>query len=257
MIFNISQAAPGGLPAFTYTGEYTFEEDGGKDWRIKLLTSGTLTFTDLGNAKKGIDVFLVGGGGSGGFGTMVGGYTQGFALGGSGGFNTLERIKPVKGVPYEIEIGAGAPKATARGKGKPGGTSTAFGFSADGGGGGGVYGQRGASSIAGDPGGSGGGGYQGNGGSNGSDGTGAYAGAGAGESCYEFREESSGVLYCGGGIGGGTNESQGNYPGAGGGGTTGSSGAANTGGGGGGKWDYNPGGAGGCGIVIIRNRRAA
>jgi len=257
MIFNVGAAAAGGYPEFTYSGEYTFIEDSDKDWRIKFLTSGKLTFTKLGNAKKGIDVFLVGGGGSGGYGTMQNGYTIGFACGGSGGYNTLDVATPEKSAEYEIVVGAGASKATARGKGKTGGTSSAFGFEADGGGGGGVIGWNSWPYIAGDPGGSGGGGEQGNGVSNGSDGTGDYATEGSGVNSYEFREESSGTLYGGGGIGGKTNENQGNYPGDGGGGTTGASGETNTGGGGGGTWDYNPGGTGGSGIVIIRNRRAS
>lgn len=51
-----------GFPEFTYTGNYSFIDDGEKNWRIKFLTSGVLTFTKLGNAKNGIDVFCVGGG---------------------------------------------------------------------------------------------------------------------------------------------------------------------------------------------------
>ena len=50
------------IPKFTYTGNYQFIDDGSGNWRIKFLSSGTLTFTSLGNARKGIDVFLVGGG---------------------------------------------------------------------------------------------------------------------------------------------------------------------------------------------------
>ena len=52
-------------PQYTYTGSSTFIDDGNGNWRIKFLTSGTLTFTNLGTGVNGIDVFLVGGGGSG------------------------------------------------------------------------------------------------------------------------------------------------------------------------------------------------
>ena len=51
-----------GMPEYTYTGNASLIDDGGGNWRIKFLTSGTLTFTKLGNAKGGLDVFLVGGG---------------------------------------------------------------------------------------------------------------------------------------------------------------------------------------------------
>ena len=50
---------------FTWTGEagtYQVLDDGDKNWRIKFLSSGT--FTPLKNMT--IDVFCVGGGGSGG-----------------------------------------------------------------------------------------------------------------------------------------------------------------------------------------------
>ncbi len=62
-----------GMPEYTYTGNASLIDDGGGNWRIKLLTSGVLTFTKLGNAKGGIDLFLVGGGCAGG-----GGYCDGY-----------------------------------------------------------------------------------------------------------------------------------------------------------------------------------
>ena len=52
-------------PEFTYTGEYEFIDEGEGSWRIKFKTSGRLTFTNLGSAQNGIDIFLVGGGGGG------------------------------------------------------------------------------------------------------------------------------------------------------------------------------------------------
>lgn len=53
--------ATGGLPEYTYTGAHQLIDDGGGNWRIKFLSSGTLT---LGNKTK-VDAFLVGGGGGG------------------------------------------------------------------------------------------------------------------------------------------------------------------------------------------------
>ena len=51
------------FPEFTYTGNYRLLDDGLaedgeiQNWRIKFLTSGTLEFNKLNNAKDGIDVF--------------------------------------------------------------------------------------------------------------------------------------------------------------------------------------------------------
>ena len=45
-----------------FTGNYKIENEGTADWKIHFLTSGTLTFTE---EPSRIDVFLVGGGGSG------------------------------------------------------------------------------------------------------------------------------------------------------------------------------------------------
>ena len=61
-------------PKFTYTGTHEYIDDGGGNWRIKFLTSGTLTLKN----KITVDVFLVGGGGAGGSG-------NGYMAGGAGG----------------------------------------------------------------------------------------------------------------------------------------------------------------------------
>ena len=65
MIFNTHYTyiggGGGGKPSFTYTGQYTEVDDGGGNWRIKFLTSGTLKLKN----KITVDVFLVGGGGGG------------------------------------------------------------------------------------------------------------------------------------------------------------------------------------------------
>ena len=54
------------LPTYTYTGSHQLIDEGNFNWRLKLLTSGTLTFSHLGSAESsGAQVFLVGGGGGG------------------------------------------------------------------------------------------------------------------------------------------------------------------------------------------------
>ena len=49
-------------PEISYTGTYALLDDGDGNWRIRFLTSGTLTFVKQ-NAT--VDVFCVGGGGAG------------------------------------------------------------------------------------------------------------------------------------------------------------------------------------------------
>jgi hypothetical protein len=228
-----------GSPKFTYTGDYLLVNDGEQNWRLKLLTSGTLTFTNLANARDGIDVFLVGGGGG-----TAGTNTNG---GSGGGYTkTTNNITLEKNKQYEIVIGAG-------GNGTDGGVTTAFGITADGG--------KGATSSYGAPGGSGGGaGWSGDedggdGGSDGNDGErGSYysGGAGQGSTTREFGEE-TGELYSGGG-GGSSGADTVHNGGEGGGGDTNKNGTPNTGGGGGAAANSIA-TSGGSGIVIIRNKR--
>lgn len=222
-------------PTYSYTGNAQLIDDGNYNWRIKFLTSGTLTVSDKGNADT-IDVFCVGGGAGGGK-TGQGASSCGS---GGGGYTTTS-----KGIAWAvgsaaITIGAGGAMGTS------GGTTTAYGVSA----GGGTSGTN----LVGGNGGSGGGGFcNGAGGSNGgngssgvdSDGISATAGGkGQGRTTREFGEY-SGTLYSGGGGG--------LYSGAGGegGGINGfgSNRVANSGGGGGGN------AAGTEGIVVIRNHR--
>ena len=247
-------------PTYTYTGSSQLIDDGNGNWRIKFLTSGTLTFTNLGTGVNGIDVFLVGGGGGG----RTGSQSVNGAGGGGGGYTTTKKGHTVSaGSSYNIVIGAGGATNS------NGGTSSAFGFSAAGG----KYGSPGSSNFGvevaiGGNGGSGGGGgtshqgYGGNGGSNGSNGsngTGGNGGTGQGTTTREFGE-SDGTLYAGGGAG-----TEGKA-GAGGGGVYNNTnnsdkyyvanGTANTGGGGGGgAFNFIKGGTGGSGIVVIRNTR--
>lgn len=248
------------IPEFTYTGDFEIVSDDDQpitvsqgNWKIRFLTSGTLTFTNLNGAENGIDVFLVGGGGGGSRAAGGGGYTK-----------TLKAVKVTVGTAYAIEVGAGGIAGVGNSKaGSSGGTSNAFGASANGGKANGT-----ASSYIGANGGSGGGagssnGAGGQGGSDGSDGfhrdgTHRDSGTGQGTTTREFGE-SGGKLYAGGGGGVGTTTPA--NGGAGGGGAGGStsggatSGATNTGGGGGGAVNSKAGGAGGSGIVVIRNAR--
>ncbi len=210
---------------FTYTGAFTVISDGGRDWRVKFTTSGTLTF--LRNPWL-IDLFLVGGGGGAPY---IGG-------GGGGGYTaTRKLIAPVVGTAYPIVVGAGGTASTATGGARAGtgGSSTAFGETAAGG-------QGGAhidNSQDGGNGGSGGGGTDGGyGGQNGEDGTGTTPGTGQGATTREFGEYPN-TMYANGGRG---------YP------YTGATGTANTGNGAGAG--NSSGRTGGSGIVVIRRHIA-
>lgn len=237
MIFNTHYpyiGGGGGKPSFTYTGQYTEVDDGGGNWRIKFLTSGTLTLKN----KITVDVFLVGGGG--------GGRSASSSGGGGGGYTHTERKMEIKPGSYPVVIGAGG---AADSDGNP---STFNGLSANGGGAAyksdASYGGNGGS----------GGGLWGNGGSDGGNGSSRYdrGGKGQGTTTREFGE-STGDLYAGGG--GGSSTSSQTYPGGAGGGGNGggniTAGTPNTGGGGGaGNLGVKAAG-GGSGIVIIRNAR--
>lgn len=216
----------GGLPAFSYTGSYQLLDDGNKNWRIKFLTSGTLTVSKLANS---IDLFLVGGGGGAANGGGGGGYTA-----------TIRGLVVNTGTSYSIVVGAGGTAGTVRTNAGTGGTSSAFTQSIGGGLGGcgwdNEWGVGGA-------GGSGGGGYGGQadpgiGGTDGSDGTKGVSdgGTGQGTTTREFGE-SNGTLYASGGNGGNIHIDP-------------VAGAVNTGDGGSGNFI-----AGGSGIVVIRNKR--
>lgn len=115
-----------GFPEYTYNGgDGSFTEtrnETNKYWELKLLSSGDLTFTKLGNASGGIDVFLLGGGGAGA-------NTGSTAVGGGGYYNTLIARSVVKGTIYQAIIGAGAESA-----GNAGGSSSFLGETAQGGG---------------------------------------------------------------------------------------------------------------------------
>lgn len=254
------------IPDITYTGSYKIVDDNNNvitstlgNWKIRFLTSGTLTFTNLRGAANGIDVFLVGGGGNGGSYSEANGYSS--ASGGGGGYTKTQKAFSVTTAStYSITIGGS------------GGNTSAFGYTAN-------AGKNGADKSAGGNGGSGGGGssiWNGNGMNGGSDGsngsTASYGnttysgGAGQRSTTREFGE-STGTLYAGGGgsgAGGGAPGASAGAGGSGGGGRgsyysngniSATSGSTNTGGGGGGGGRWGARGSGGSGIVIIRNKR--
>ena len=247
------------IPAFTYTGQYKIVDDSGNEitstttnnWNIRLLTSGTLTFTDL-RGTSSIDVFLVGGGAGSNSKTVSTDYGTVHSGGGGGGYTkTIKSVSVSENSAISVSIGAGG------GAGSSGGTTTVkvngSSYSASGGAAGGAPYWNGSNTVcgAGGSGGSGGGAASsggfagGSGGSNGGNGSGgrsnvfptSSAGSGQGTTTRAFGE-SSGELYSYGGSGGG-----GSAP------VVGTL-AANTGHGGQGS-----GGSGYSGIAIIRGHR--
>ena len=94
---------------FTYTGIYTWVDDGNHNYRIKFLTSGTFT------PKKRIvvDVWFLGGGAGGG---NSNGSNNKAGGGGGGGRTGQWANTPLNaGQPYVITIGAGGPNHSAGG----------------------------------------------------------------------------------------------------------------------------------------------
>lgn len=219
-----------GLPEFDYDGVYQLIDDGYGDWRIKFLTSGVIIFTKLGSGAKGIDVFLVGGGGGCGNANGVSDY---LGAGGGGYTKTTRQITIQEGVKYRIEIGAGGTKPNASNTQTRGGTTSAFNTY--------VEGWYSGKSVSGGDGGSGGASTNGTtGGTDGGDGSvgkmGGQAGKGQGTTTREFGE-ASGDLYASGGY------------------WDSRDGADNTGNGGGGVYLNSKTSTGGSGIVVIRNVR--
>lgn len=196
------------IPEFTYTGDYEIVNDSDEpitvsqgNWKIRFLTSGTLTFTNLNGAEGGIDVFLVGGGGAGGAagGNWMGG-------GGGGGYTTTKRAVIVQvNMGYKIVVGGISSNAGANG-----GDSSAFNQTAKGGKGGATHNGGNGGSGGGVGGNSNDGNYQASvGGTDGSDGKKAYRdnvehgtpGTGQGTTTAEFGESGK-KLYSPGGDGG-------------------------------------------------------
>ena len=182
MIFNTHYpyiGGGGGVPKFTYTGQYSFIDDGGGNWRIKFLTSGVLTWIK----DTMIDAFLVGAGG--------GGKSQSPQASGGGGYTkTVKSVALAKNAKYTIEIGVS-------GESVNGGNTSAFGLTAE------VvkFGLKVTSTVG--DGGSGRGGYNAAGGIDGANGStnSLYSGGtGQGTTTREFGE-STGDLYASGGSG--------------------------------------------------------
>lgn len=243
--------SPHSYPLFSYSGAYIIVNESDNQWKIKFLTSGTLIIDRLNGAKNGIDLFLVGGGGAGGYGYKN--FAQG--AGGGGGYTlSVANVSIETGTAYSIEIGAGAigvgrdvPTEAERGSHTcppRGGTSSAFGYEALGGYSGSCYRPY----SWGGNGGSGGGGWyadtdvRGSGGTNGQAGD-TQGGSGQGTSTREFYGidgDNTATLYSSGGNAGNK-----------------ANGLANTGDGGSGGFANNNeyGGDGGSGIVIIRAAR--
>lgn len=260
----------GGVPKFTYTGNYNVRDDG----VVELLTSGTIVFLNPAT----IDLFLVGGGGAGGSAVRGAG---GWGGGGGGYTKTFKNVTMSKNTPVAVTVGAGAVTSNDAAN-VPDGEVTTFGdMTAAGGKSAKPNTNNFTNDSDGGNGGSGGGGgryknyaYAGTGGNNGGNGERGTSNGGTGQqnTTREF-DEPTGKLYAGGG-GGGTYAveqtpayiANGGYGGGGDGAWTTSyvgtsrapvAGAANTGGGGGGgsKRTYEDsydGAAGGSGIVCFR-----
>ena len=179
-------------------GTYQVLDDGGSNWRIKFLSSGT--FTPLKNMV--IDAFLVGAGGGKGY-TRCGG-------GGAGYTTTVRSIVLAANTSYSIVVGAAGTNGRSSGSdGTNGGTTSAF--SAVAAGGKGSTTGKGTQGIGlSGSGGSGGGGYNisgvhaqrsaADGGTDGTDGTTitSAGGTGQGTTTREFGE-ADGELYASGG----------------------------------------------------------
>lgn len=250
------------IPAFSYSGDYEIVDDADTpittsdgNWKIRFLTSGVFTPTDLRGAENGIDVFLVGGG-SGGKNNKND-YETGSG-GGGGKTETVRNFQITANTAYLITIGAGGSPN------KNGGQTIAFGSIVDGGVG--KHGGSGGGGI-GYAGYSDGGGYDGE--YDGGDPEGSlYPGTGQGTTTREFGYIGGTLYSAGGGAGHYWNVDEETNresvkPGDDSAGTgalsetiAATAGKANRGGGGGGGSNKKANAApGGSGIVIIRNAR--
>ncbi len=279
-------SAPGreALTLFKYTGKYEVLGTGAGNQQVRFLTSGTLTMLDAVTC----DIFLVGGGGGGRSGHAIAGWNAGG--GGGGGYTVTANEVALAAGDYAITIGAGgsgldSTALPSTGNGKPskfygGGVN----LEAAGGKGAGKRKFGSSQAYMGDGGNGGSGGGAGyfnqatlppydtlpaqNGGTDGNDGSSSGlfsldAGAGQGTTTRAFGDE-NGTLYAGGGKGGvmGRTAKKGNFPGI-------QPRGDNTGDGGHGGgilavqtstesnkiYDYQMGGRGGSGVVILRISR--
>ena len=252
MLFNVGgyENPKGKMPEFEYTGSYQLIDDGKvggvQNWRLKLLTSGKLTFK---KGVKNVDLFIVGGGAGGATNFMDGSQLVAYGASGGGYTKTYLNVAVETNKEYPVVIGDGGAESS-KYTNHRGGSTTVFGVSAAGGYPGGYTGNfaDGSFNPKGGNGGSGGADYVMNpatgyeGGYNGSAGGGPDGGTGQGLTTAEFGE-TGGTVYSTGGstgtVGNGTTSKDPN-------------GKSNTGNGG-----TSTGGAsrGGSGIVVIRNAR--
>lgn len=108
-------AKGGAAVKFTYTGEYNVRDDG----VVELLTSGTIVFLE----PTVIDVFMVGGGGHGGY---TNGWLKNVGCGGGGGgyTRTIRKNTIAANTPINVTVGAGDTNVSTSGGS---GGSSAFG----------------------------------------------------------------------------------------------------------------------------------
>ncbi len=134
--YSCANSYNGVIPySLTYTGNCTVIDDGNNNWRVKFLTSGTLSFVE--NIE--LDLFLVGGGG--GVSSSI------YCGGGAGGYTATYREVVVNATDGKTNTGGGAGAGSSKyvtkggsGGGGNGGISSRYatpGYNNTGGGGGG------------------------------------------------------------------------------------------------------------------------
>ena len=105
------------VPSFTYTGTYQVVDNDDNEisdpttyageWKIRFLSSGTLTFNDNIEIENGIDIFVVGGGGNGASGSSyIAQDSRGGGGGGGGAALTITKFPAVAGSSYSIVVGS-------------------------------------------------------------------------------------------------------------------------------------------------------
>lgn len=260
--------------AYTYknaTRVYTTSIDGAQVVALPYNSKGMQTFTSSGvftvpYGVTTIDIFLVGGGGSGGNAKL---YSEIYAGGGGGGgyTSTISKLTVVPNATFNVIVGSGG-IPVAEMNGNQGGTTSFGEYKANGGIGGfaPTYSQSASGGIGGSGGSGGGKGERGfNAESGGANGSSTRHGVGQGITTRAFKEV-SGTLFSGGGGGGYSSNGSSDNAGLGGEGGGGKgatqaiyapafNGTANSGGGGGGGaglYGDRSAGSGGSGIVIVR-----
>jgi len=134
--YKCNNGSAGSSPyAFNYTGNCQIIDDGSGNWRVRLLSNGTMTS----NIDMNLNVFMVGAGGSGYCDVMSSYDTWGCGNGGGGYHKTFNiSINKADGKSYSVTIGQ-----------PNGGSTTAFSNTVTGGGNGRVTGSDGISGSGG------------------------------------------------------------------------------------------------------------